>query len=89
MFFVYVLKSEKNNRHYYGCTNSLERRIEEHNNGHTKSTKFIRPLKLVYFEKLETLKEARRREKFFKSGQGREFLKVKLAEHPPEAGGRR
>ncbi len=83
MFFAYVLKSEKNNRNYYGCTNNLERRIEEHNNGHTKSTKFIRPLNLIYFEKFETLSQARKREKFFKSGKGRELVKNLLAERSP------
>lgn len=75
MFFAYVLVSDKNGRKYYGSTNNLERRLEEHNSGHTKSLKYLRPLKLVYFEKFDTLIEARRRELFYKSGKGREFIK--------------
>ncbi len=78
MFYTYVLKSLKNNRFYYGCTNNLQRRLQEHNLGKSKYTKFIRPLKLVYFEKFKDLKKARKREKFFKSGQGRNFIKRKV-----------
>ena len=78
MFFTYVLYSKKNKRLYYGSTNDLERRLKEHNAGHTQSLKYIRPLELVYFEKYRTLKEARQREIFFKSGKGREFIKKKI-----------
>lgn len=79
MFFAYVLRSLKNSRLYYGSTNNLERRLEEHNSGHTKSLKYVRPLELVYSEEFLTLKEARAREKFFKDGQGREFIKRTLS----------
>jgi len=75
MFFTYVLVSEKNGRKYYGSTNNLERRLEEHNSCHTKSLKYLKQLKLVYFEKFDTLIETRKRERFFKSGKGREFVK--------------
>ena len=66
MYYACVLRSRKNGRNYYGSTNDLERRLDEHNSGHTKSLKYIRPLKLIYFEKFSTLSEARRREKFLK-----------------------
>jgi putative endonuclease len=78
MFYSYVLKSLKNNRFYYGCTNNIDRRLLEHNSGRSKYTKYNRPFELAYFEKFITLKEARERERFFKSGQGREFIKNKL-----------
>jgi putative endonuclease len=87
MYYAYVLRSEKNGYNYYGSTNDLERRLREHNSGHTKSVKYIRPLKLVYLEEFSTLSEARKREKFFKSGQGRAFVKSVLAEQSPEATG--
>jgi len=79
MFFAYVLKSKKNNRFYYGCTNNLERRLYEHNIGHSKYTKLNRPFELVYFEEFEALKEARNRELFFKSGKGRDYIREKLS----------
>ncbi|MBP7808104.1 MAG: GIY-YIG nuclease family protein [Bacteroidia bacterium] len=74
-FFVYVLKSEKDGRLYKGFTNNIDRRIDEHNKGQNKSTKGFRPWKLVHIEKFATLTEARNREKFLKTGQGRDYLK--------------
>jgi putative endonuclease len=77
-YFVYVLESEIDGRLYKGQTRDINKRILEHNSGKTKSTKGYKPWKLVYFEKFETRDEAVLREKFFKTGSGRELLKVKL-----------
>ena len=52
----------------------FERRLIEHNSGRVKSTKNRKPFKLVFSEEFETKAEAMIREKFFKSGKGREFL---------------
>ena len=49
-------------------------RIAEHNAGLVKSTKNRRPLEFIYSEEFNTKSEALKREKFFKSGRGREFL---------------
>ena len=75
MFYVYVLKSLKNNRFYTGLTSNLEKRIIEHNLGQSKYTSLTRPFKLVYKEEYGTRGEAYRRELFLKSGKGRELLK--------------
>ena len=75
MYFTYVLRSLKDGRLYKGCTNDIDRRLAEHNAGHTKSTSGFRPWEVAYFEKFETEKEARKRELYFKTGAGREFLK--------------
>ena len=74
MFTVYILHSEKYNNRYIGVTSDLSRRITEHNRGMVKSTKNRRPLKLVYIENYMDKTEALKREKFFKSGKGREYL---------------
>ncbi|HEX9826822.1 MAG TPA: GIY-YIG nuclease family protein [Flavobacteriaceae bacterium] len=74
-YYVYVLKSELDGRLYEGHTSRLEERIKEHNSGKTSSTKGYRPWKLVHQEIFETEKEAIERERFLKSGTGREFLK--------------
>ncbi|MFA5021926.1 MAG: GIY-YIG nuclease family protein [Patescibacteria group bacterium] len=50
MYYVYIIKSLKNNRHYIGCTLNLEARIRQHNQGKTKSTKPYRPWRLIYSE---------------------------------------
>ncbi|WP_286814160.1 MULTISPECIES: GIY-YIG nuclease family protein [unclassified Maribacter] len=75
MYYVYVLKSEVDGRLYKGMTNNLQKRIVEHNSGKNKSTKGYLPWVLVYKEEFKTSVEARAREKYFKSGIGREFLK--------------
>ncbi|MDD5614280.1 MAG: GIY-YIG nuclease family protein [Candidatus Omnitrophica bacterium] len=78
MYCVYALFSKRFNRIYVGITNNLERRIKEHNKGKTRSTKFYKPWIVFYKEYCQTRKKARFRERFLKSGVGREFLKDKL-----------
>lgn len=77
-FFVYILESEIDGRLYKGQTKDIDNRIKEHNSGKTKSTKAYKPWKLVYFETFETREEAVLREKYFKTGSGREYIKEKL-----------
>ncbi len=78
MNFVYVLKSQKDDKRYIGLTNNLEKRLALHNCGKVTATKNRRPFKLIYFEEFLDRSEAAKREKFFKTGKGREFLKGKL-----------
>lgn len=73
-YFVYVLKSEIDGRLYKGQTCDDDKRIIQHNLGKTKSTKGFIPWKLVYSESFETRESALLREKYFKTGSGREFL---------------
>jgi len=73
------LKSELDGRLYKGYTEDLLQRLKEHNSGKSKSTKGYKPWKIVYFEEFITQHEALSREKYFKTGSGREYLKMKLA----------
>jgi putative endonuclease len=73
-FVVYVLRSTVDHKRYTGYTNDLERRLKEHNSGHTKSTKLRAPLVVSYQETVSSLIEARAREKYFKTSAGRRFL---------------
>ncbi len=75
MYFVYVLKSEKDKKFYIGITNNIEKRLKQHNDGNNFSTKYRKPFILVYYEIKENRQEARKREKFLKSGCGRELVK--------------
>jgi len=50
MYFVYILKSQANGSLYVGKTNNLARRIKEHNNGNSPSTKRYLPWACIYFE---------------------------------------
>jgi putative endonuclease len=74
-YYTYILISEKDQKRYIGSTSDIEKRIKEHNQGIVKSTKNRRPLKLIHTEEFNTKKEAMKREKFYKSGIGREYLK--------------
>ncbi|WP_026452575.1 GIY-YIG nuclease family protein [Aequorivita capsosiphonis] len=78
MYYVYILNSQKDGRLYKGLTDNLEKRVHQHNLGQNKSTKGFLPWSLAYYEEFQTRIETRAREKYFKSGEGREFLKGKL-----------
>jgi len=45
LYFVYVLLSEKDRKHYIGYTHNLNLRFEQHRKGLVPSTKDRRPLK--------------------------------------------
>ena len=78
MYIVYVLKSGLDSKCYYGLTRDLAKRLIDHNSGKVRSTKARRPFSVVYSEEVSTREIARKREKYFKSGFGRKFLKNKL-----------
>ena len=75
MYYVYAIKSLNKNYLYVGITNNLERRISQHNLGREKTTKPYSPFKVIYTEQYENRTLARKKEKFLKSGCGKEFLK--------------
>jgi len=75
LFYVYAISSDIRNYIYVGLTNNLERRFAEHNSGKNKTTRPYRPFVLIHSESFETREEARQREKYLKSGIGKEFLK--------------
>jgi putative endonuclease len=78
MNYTYVLKSIKDSKLYIGWTNNLKNRILEHDNGHVTATKDRRPLKLIYYEACLDREKAIEREKYFKTGFGRRFLKDRV-----------
>lgn len=78
MYYVYILKSEKNGKLYKGTTNDLKRRIEEHTSGKSIFTKNNGPWRLIYYEAFISQKDAREEEKFLKSGKGKERIKYLL-----------
>lgn len=75
MFYTYILKSDRTKRHYYGSCEDLEKRLGNHNAGKVRSTKAFVPWSVHYFETFDTRSEAVRREMFFKSIEGYQFLK--------------
>ena len=79
MYYVYVIKSEKNGKNYIGYTEDLEIRLLSHNQGKVRSTKAYKPYKLLYKEEFSDKTTARKRELFLKSGRGRDFIKSILS----------
>jgi putative endonuclease len=58
-------------------TKDIEKRIKQHNSVSQRSTKRYRPLKLIFVEDVNgNRNQARAREKYWKSGIGREKLRI-------------
>jgi len=76
-YYTYILKSLKNNNIYVGSTQNIEKRIDLHNAGKVKSTKFYKPWELLDYEAYNSRNEAILREKFLKTHQQKEILKKK------------
>jgi len=74
MYYVYILKSSKNNRYYIGSTRDFNKRLQEHNAGRTKGNKSYGPFYPVYREEYESLSEARKREYYIKSQKSRKYI---------------
>lgn len=79
MFYTYVLE-DNNGEHYIGFTTDLRKRLAEHNSGKSLSTRG-RARRCVYYEACLDREDARRREKYFKTNQGRRLLKRRLKEY--------
>ena len=78
MNYVYLLISESDGNFYTGSTIDLRRRLQEHSEGKVISTEKRTPMKLLYYEACINEKDARRREKYLKSGMGKKYLKNRL-----------
>jgi putative endonuclease len=78
MYYVYVIESQENRDLYKGFTTDVNKRLKEHNNGQTPSTRSAVPWRLVYCEVFLDKMDAMEREKYLKSGWGREHLKKVL-----------
>jgi putative endonuclease len=78
MYYVYLLKSEKNGKWYTGCTSDLRKRFKEHNSNKSTYTKNKGPWKLIYYEACLNKSDAFAREKYLGTGMGRRYLKNRL-----------
>ena len=78
-YYTYVLLSKKDSKYYVGWSNDLQDRLKKHLEGKVASTKYRRPLTLVYYEACLSKDAAIRREKYFKTGFGRRYLNSRLS----------
>jgi putative endonuclease len=80
MWFAYALRNLWDGWFCIGVTSRLVERVKEHNAGYNRSTCARVAFDLVYAERFDSRLAARAREKYFKSGVGREYLKLVAAE---------
>jgi len=78
MYYVYVLRSQRDGKLYIGYTTNLMKRMQEHNHGEVTSTKSRRPLELIFYEGYKSMEDAKRREQYFKTTKGKSSLNMML-----------
>lgn len=82
MFYVYILLLS-NNTYYTGITDNLVRRLTQHNQGKSKSTRKHRPVILKHTEKFTTRLSARAREIQIKNTGAKRYLNKLLFSPTP------
>ena len=79
MFYVYVLRSFRDNNLYTGFTRNFKKRFIEHQNGQNLSTKSRIPFELIYYEAYLLEEDALNRERYLKTSMGKRVLKKQLS----------
>ena len=74
MGLTYILFSIKINKYYVGACTNLERRLYEHNIGHSKFTKTGIPWELKFSIQFDSLNEAKKYESYIKKQKSRIFI---------------
>ena len=72
MIWVYEISSLEKNYIYVEMTRDVNKRFKRHNAGREKTTRSYAPFQLIYTEECKNRIEARKREKYWKSGVGKE-----------------
>jgi putative endonuclease len=75
MVFVYVIESLSDKIWYTGMALVPVVRLNEHNSGKNRFTKGHRPWKIIYTESHPDWASARKREKYFKTANGKRILR--------------
>ena len=80
MYYVYVLeiRSDLEEKLYVGYCRDLRKRVDDHLNRSTKTTKNYQKIKLIYYEACLNKTDAIKREYQLKTGFGRGYLKRRL-----------
>src|SRR3990172_2613943 len=80
MYYVYALRSLKDNNYYFGQTDNYKRRIGEHNSGKVISTKHRIPFELVGLKSFNSRNEARWFEYLIKHHSDKKYNFIRLLE---------
>ena len=74
MWFVYILRSiEHPDQRYIGLSDDVDRRLDDHNSGHSPHTSKLRPWKLDVIIGFAEKSKAIAFERYMKSGSGFAF----------------
>jgi len=77
MFYTYILEELNTGKRYIGYTGDLRKRMLEHNQSKTRSTRG-RVWKCIYYEACVEQEDAHRRESYFKTSEGKNALRKRL-----------
>ena len=80
-YYVYILHNKDKNFLYVGYSEDVKTRFISHNNREVTSTKAYTPLELIHYEAYKDMKDAKRREEYFKTTKGRVTIKQMLKEY--------
>ena len=80
-YFVYELRRQVTGRLYIGSTSDLNDRLFRHNSGQSKATRHGVPWELIYKEEFVSRSDAMGRERYFKTGKGRDELASLVSPH--------
>ena len=78
MYYVYLIRSKEHDWKYVGYTTDLEKRVKEHQKGLSKATGPYRPFDIIFYEAYKSKVDAKRREEYFKTNQGKRALRLML-----------
>ena len=79
MHYVYLLENKNDKSWYIGSTSNIKQRIKDHQSGSgSRTTRLKKDWELIYLEGYLNKLDALGREKFLKSGSGRNYLKKQL-----------
>jgi putative endonuclease len=80
MAVMYILYSEKLSKYYIGACLNIERRLYEHNIGHSKFTSTGTPWILKYKEEFSDLIAAKKRESQIKKMKSKKYIEALVAQ---------
>ena len=73
MAWVYILRT-KNGQYYVGSTNDIKRRLKQHSQHHTATTRRLQVEALVLKQEYPSLKDARSVERKIKNLKRRDYI---------------
>ena len=73
-YYVYIIRSDRDESYYVGSTQDIEARLTRHNQGRSRYTRNRGPWVVVYFEEYSRRADAVKREKAIKNRKSRDYI---------------